>query len=63
MKSDFKISCPYCGDIKDYGKYENWNDELLDDSDSTIIRCENCNNCFEVETHAVYNFTSKRVEI
>lgn len=53
-KSNFKVKCPYCGKITDFGENEDWDDDLIDDSDTTIIDCKHCDYPMEITTHATY---------
>lgn len=52
-ESNFTVKCPYCGKINDFTG-DNWDDKLVDDSDSTIIDCMHCDFPLEITTHATY---------
>lgn len=53
MKSNFNVKCPYCH--TEHNLFEDgWNDELLDDTGTTVIECSSCEYPMEIVTDAVY---------
>ena len=59
-KSNFKVTCPFCNKETEFIG-DNWCDELIDDSDTTHIDCDNCDFPMVITTHATFTFTVEPV--
>jgi hypothetical protein len=55
-KSDFKVICPFCKKENEFID-DNWHDELIDDSDTSVIPCMHCDFPMEITTNAVYTLS------
>ena len=62
MKSNFTVQCPYCSKENDFSD-DNWQDELIDDSDHTYIDCMHCDYPLEIITNAVYTLEIANTDI
>ena len=57
MRSNFTVTCPYCGKENDFTGDE-WHDELIDDSSTHIFPCLHCHKDMEIEVNAIYSLSA-----
>ena len=62
MNSNFTVQCPCCFLENDFID-DNWQDELVDDTDHTYIDCMHCGYPLEIVTNAVYTLEVVNTEI